>query len=401
MADFKMLVGNTLPQSDMKSTPWRLMYTQSSIVGPSVSSGQTRFTLPKRDYMDVSSLRWRAKLNVNTTDANARLAGKTVDILIDRVRVVQGTTVVFEQESNSLITNTLETYMVKDSESQSFEKLLSDYPTDVSRSSQVLTTHTVDREVVGHLSPHGTFLNSNTILPLKMCSSPAHIDIYWSAPEIAFLSTDTSLSYSLTDLELCWNGLTSPSLDQYFSGGEHRWNVCHYDHCYNQIPSATSSINLRIPSNHSSIRGLLTLTQDQANIGDITVDALESCFTSSDAFQEMDFRIQTKSIYDQAIDHLSDHHREFTHVFPYVSESKFLTASAYVGNSFPIVTNLMGAPSQFSQHFRSSLTSSALSTDMILQLKYRNQPTSLQQCDSYLIAESSYSFSRGMIRMEM
>ena len=150
MPSLNELVGRQKTRSDIRSVPYRHRYLNAPSVGPSVTNGPVRFTLPKNGagYLDVSTLRWRGLLNVDTVDATARLAGHDLSVLIDRVRVLNGNKVVYDQEQNSLISNfTNALVCVDDTMYDNYERKLSDYPTEPStatRTSQVNTAQTAN-----------------------------------------------------------------------------------------------------------------------------------------------------------------------------------------------------------------------------------------------------------------
>jgi hypothetical protein len=135
MPSLNELVGRQKQRSDIRSVPYRQRYLNAPSVGPSVSNGPVRFTLPKNGagYLDVSTLRWRGKLNVSTSDADARIAGHDMSVLIDRVRVLNGNKIIYDQNSSGIISNfTNALASVSDTEYDNYERKLSDYPTEAS-----------------------------------------------------------------------------------------------------------------------------------------------------------------------------------------------------------------------------------------------------------------------------
>ena len=135
MPSLSELVGKQKVRSDIRSVPYRHRYLSSPSVGPSVTNGPCRFTLPKSNagYLNVSTLRWRGLLNVDTVDATARIAGHDLSVLIDRVRVMNGNRVVYDQEMNSLISNFTNGLVgVCDTMYENYERRLSDYPEEKS-----------------------------------------------------------------------------------------------------------------------------------------------------------------------------------------------------------------------------------------------------------------------------
>jgi hypothetical protein len=126
--------------------------------------------------MDCSSLRFRGKLTVDTVDAAARLAAPDLSCLLSRVKVTLGSTVIYDGERQDIASAFLTNLEVTNESANSFENYLRDHPTELSvRSSQVLTAATAGRTVMFSLSPRGTLLNSQSLIPLEQLKAPIHI----------------------------------------------------------------------------------------------------------------------------------------------------------------------------------------------------------------------------------
>jgi hypothetical protein len=401
MPSLDKLVGSQKTVSDIRSVPFRHRYLNAQTVGPSVSNGPIRFTLPRVNagMLDVSTLRFRGLLNVVTSDPTARLAGHDASILFDRIRVTNGSTVILDIEHNSLISNFTNGLMTPtDVDYQNYERALSDYPQDTARTSQVTTAHTNNRIVIGKLGPKDSFLNQKALIPLEMINSPLHIDLYFSDPAVCFLSTDSSLTYSFDSLELNWDALYSASLNAHYSGSPVSHHATMYGHRYNFIPTASSTVNLAIPSNSSNVSGILTFLRDQTNhVSDITQNKLENCNFHATGIEEVDFKIATKSIYDEKLGpDINEYYEQFHHLFPTVSTSRHYTPDGFTGNQFILATNLSGSPRQFHDELVSGVQSANLNTDMHLQIKFASPSPNLQ-CDHWVLSDVVYTFNRGRI----
>ena len=411
MPSLSELVGKQKVRSDIRSVPYRHRYLSAPAVGPSVTNGPVRFTLPKSNagYLDVSTLRWRGLLNVSTVDATARVAGHDLSVLIDRVRVMNGNKVVYDQEQNSLISNFTNGLVgVCDTMYENYERKLSDYPEEKStatRTSQITTAHTANRLCIAPLGPEGSFVNSSHIIPLQFMNSPVHVDIYFAEPSTCFLSSDTALTYSLTDFELNWSALYSPSLDQHYASNSVSIHVTEFGHRYNQIAAGTSQINLLIPSNHSNCSGILTFMRDQnTNVSDITQEKLENANVPATDLAEVDFRIATRSIYAEPLDDVSQYYNQLKHLYPQISKSRYFTPTGIESSQFVQAVNLSGAPGQFGGvggSLVSGVQSSTLNTDMSMKLTFNAPTTSVIECSHYVLSDVVYTFMNGMINVTL
>ena len=231
-----------------------------------------------------------------------------------------------------------------------------------------------------------------------------HIDLYFSNPSECFLSTDTALSYSFQKAELNWMALYSQSLDMHYSRSVVTYHSQNYSHRYNQIQSGTSQVNLAIPSNSSNVSGILTFTRNQAlNTGsDITQEKLENCFYHATEYDQSDFRIATKSIYDEPLGpDINEYYQQLHHQFPEISRSRHMTPSGFQTDQFIHAVNLSGAPVQYNKNLVSGVRSSVLNTDMHLQLRFKSPTTVTLQLDHYVISDVVYSFANGRITLDL
>ena len=409
MPSLDQLVGSQKRTSDIRSRPFRHRYLNSTVVGPSVSNGPIRFTLPKQNagYLDISSLRFRGRLTVTgadgvtaTTDAGARLAGHDASILFDRIRVMSGSNLVYDQEYNPLISNYMNGLLdPTESDYKNYERALADYPQDDARTSQVTTAHASKRIVIGKLGPAGSFLNQGALIPLEMLSSPMHIELYFTKPEVAFKSTDAGLTYKFENFELNWDALYSGSLDAHYQNNVVSHHVTQYAHRYNPIKPGTSQVNLGIPSNSSNVSGIITFIRNQAdNVSTMANEKLESCNFPATSIKSVNFSIATKSIYDQPLGpDVCEYEDQWRHLFPALSCSRHYTPTGIEDNQFVLATNLSGAPKQFHADLVSGVQTANLNTDMQLELQFTAPTASELQCDHYVMSDVVYTFRNGRL----
>ena len=409
MPSLEQLTGGVKVRSDISSRPNRLRYLQSNSVGPGVTNGKRiRFTLPRQNagYLDMSTLRMRGKLNVTTSDPSARLGGHDAVVLLDRVRCVQGSKVMYDQELNGLISNfTNAQVSVSDIEYKSYERALSDYPQDNTRLSQENTVNTPDRIVICTLGPRGGFLNQNSLMPLSTMTLPVHIDLYFADPKKCFKSSDADLTYTLNDLELNYSSLFSKSLDQYYGSKRVSVHATEHGHRYNYINTGSTSVNLLVPSNASNCSGVLSFLRIHANVNDITQEKYDNAFLPATFIQELDYRIGTRSIFDEPLSAINEYYDQIHHLYPEISKSRYFTPDGFKGPQHVISVNLSGAPSQFGGVMEGSLisgvSSSQLVTDMSMKLTFNAASFTNIQCDHFVLSDIVYSYSKGIISVEL
>ena len=175
-----------------------------------------------------------------------------------------------------------------------------------------------------------------------------------------------------------------------------------YKHAYNNIPSGTSQVILRVPANTTNTAGIISFIQPQAQVNDFTSEKLENAFFPVSNYQSVDLRVNTKSIYEERLEDfaVSDLYHQIAHLFPRIKNSRAITASAFAaGNEFVLCQSLSGAPRQFRHALMSGIQSSRLNIDMGLRLEFTAPLAATMQVDSFVLSEVKYSFANGMITL--
>ena len=229
-----------------------------------------------------------------------------------------------------------------------------------------------------------------------------HVDLFFAEPSVCFLSSDTALTFTMTDFELQWSALYSNSLNTHFAGNAVSHHATHFGHRYNFIPVASSTVNLAVASNSTNVSGILTFFRDQtSNVSDITQNKLELCSAVNPSdVDQVRFRIAAKDIYDEPLTDANQFYEQLHHMYPMISYSRHYTPAGLDANQWVLATNLSGAPVQFTENLVSGVQSANLNSDMHLQIKFTS-PTSTQlQCDHWVKSDVVYTFHRGRISVD-
>ena len=275
------LVGDLKNRSDLRSTPVRLRYLDNQgTVGPGVGIKTTRHTFPRANYCDVSSLRFRGKITITSSDPNIKLASGDVSALLERVKVTLGNKEIYLQDRNDLVSTFSTNLEVTAPERDSFENYLRMYPSDETRASQESAAQTENFTIVGNLGHKGSFVNCQSIWPLKFFRTGLNVDLWWNDPAKCLYSpaNDTNATYEISEFEIYYDSLESPSLDLYFSQNAISYHTHQCKHLINFIQAGSVQTTMRIPSNTSNASSVFHFIQPQSQVNDISIESLENNF---------------------------------------------------------------------------------------------------------------------------
>jgi hypothetical protein len=221
--------------------------------------------------------------------------------------------------------------------------------------------------------PHGTLLNCDSLLPLDKISGHFQIEWYLQDPKkILFSPTnDATVNYTMSDIMVICDYISSPSLSSYFNGAGVNFHVSNWSHRYQPVGDAKAV--LRIPSSFTSLSKLLVLIRDQSRVDSTntlsTADRQQSFISYRDV-QELQFYssnvpIWSEPILNQNVD--TELFDQTLKCFPEIAHSTFhndVTASQTQLGSVPIGINLQSAPAKFHEQLISGLKSSSHVSDL-------------------------------------
>lgn len=240
-------------------------------------------------------------------------------------------------------------------------------------------------------------MNKSGLIPLKYLNTSFHIDLWFSDANKIFRSTDTAINYICENLELLYDAISSPSIDQYFSTNTVSMNALEYEHVYRVVNVGSTKVNIQLPSNRTNCSGVVSFFRNQADLADVTVQKLAGGNVPMTAFEETDMKINTRTIYQEARGndgHADDWYKEASHLSPELQGSKYFTSSGWEGSDFVVCANLSGAPSSFHKRFLSGVRTSNLTTDPSQEIKFAAPTTALIQVDSYVISNVVCTYSK-------
>jgi hypothetical protein len=381
------LVGQAKARSDLKSHYVRSRYNQNN--GSMGSNEFMRLTMPrfKDEYADMSTLFLRFKLSTSGPDGRY-LDSLTAASLFSRIVVKNGSSVIFDLSEFSMFMSIEQNLKSSKSTESKMDRYLRGHGSVADR---IGWSAEPNREYMIKIGPENSILNSNHLLPLSSMSD-FHIEFYSiDAPKILFNSSNSSVTdYVLNDIELHCTYLSSSSIRDHFVSNPPRFHVTDISHRFNNVNSKLSL--LRLPSSYTSLNSVLTFIHNDKRL--LGVDDYYGRGISGALIQETQVFINSQNLYDQPVDSLEQAYRHLQSAFPSVCESEYFDQD-FRTTKYLNVQHLSAAPPEFSAQISSGIQTSALNSEIVVQIKFTTDGFSSAPviADSFLFSDVVISLS--------
>jgi len=371
------LVGLSKQQSDLKSHSVRVRYTESTVI---TSGNYFRITLPRKSddaMLDCRSIKMRFNLNIT---GGSILAGSDARCIFNRLRVLSGSTVLMDlAECSQLFV--LESVLEVSHKDSIYSRYL--------RGQQPVSTrldYAPGREYIVDAMPRGTILNSESLLPLSRMSD-IHLEYWLELPKRALFSStgDQEATFSISNVELLTEYITSPSISQFFNSNPLRFNVVDLSHRYN--PILNQEFLLRLSSSHASLNGILTVIREQARVTDIAATEKFETFDAGVNRENYNILINSLQWFEQNEASIGESWKHLTDLFPCAEYANFFDSS-FEGEHNVLATNLMAAPSEFQRVLTSGVQTGAMNSDITYRIRRSTAPAAALRADSYLYSDA-------------
>jgi hypothetical protein len=232
--------------------------------------------------------------------------------------------------------------------------------------------------------PHGTLLNCDSLLPLDKINGHFQIEWYLQDPKkiLASPTNDQTVNYTISDIMLICDYISSPTLSSYFASSGVNFHVSNWSHRFQNVSDQKSV--LRIPSSFTSLSKLLLLIRDQSKVDSTntlsTADRQQS-FISYNDLQEIQIYSRNLPLWSEPILNANiqtELWNETLKTFPELQHSTFhndVSSSQTQVGSCPIGVNLQSAPSKFHEALISGLKSKSHVSDLYAVMSWANGVT--------------------------
>ena len=375
------LIGYAKQTSDLKSHPIKVRYTESTTVQ---SGNYMRITFPRKSndaMLDCRSIKMRCNLNIASTDPGCILAGSDFRCIVNRLRVLSGSTVLLDlaEASQAFV---IESFMQVSNMDSVYSRYLKGQQDAATRA-----TYPNGREYIVNVTPEGTILNSESLLPLSRMSD-LHLEYWLERPERALYSpaNDTNATFSISNIEFLCEYITSPSISQYFNSNGLRYSVVDLSHRYNAI--LAQEYLLRLSSSHVSLNGVTNVIREQQRVADISVSDKFELFDSGANRERYNILVNNTQWFEEDENSIEQSWQHVTDLFPRAEFASFFDGQ-YETTRNVLCTNLMAAPPEFQTLITSGIRTSAMNSDLTYRIRRTAAPATPLRADSYLSSDAT------------
>ena len=370
------LIGHAKAASDLRSHPQKIRFTDSTHVN---NGNYMRLGFPRKSndaMLYCKNIKMRFNLNVESTDSDCILAACDARVIFNRMRVLSGSTVLFDltEASQCFV---LESIMECSNMDSVYERRLKGQ-----QDSNERTEYTSGQEFIVDIAPNGTLLNSESLLPLSRMSD-IFVEFWLERPERALYSPGEGAqsSFSISNIEILCNYMTSQSLSQYFNTHGVNFSVVDLNHRYNAILS--QEYILRLSSSHGSLDGVTTVIREQQRVSDIAAKDKYEVFDSGMNRERYNILVNNSQWFEEDENSVQQSWQHLTDLYPTAKYATFFDDRYELDRNI-LCTNLMAAPPSFQDVLRSGVTTSNMNSDLCYRIRRRAPPETPLRSDSYL-----------------
>ena len=359
------LCGSLKSFSDLKKHPVKVRYTESTELK---AGAWFRMTLSRHSdangpwFLDCRKVFLRFKMKITESGTTkCFIDGPTAAVVIDRLKIVCGSTVLCDIVNHSLLATLLESIHHSNATESVALRSLRGHGTLAQRK---VWGESDSKEYIIPVSPIGTLLNSKCLLPLNNMND-LHIEFYLgSAQSVLGCESGTVGTYSLFDVEMHSTYLSSKSIQSYFSSNPIAISCTDYSYRFNGGVNGLTNM-LKISSSYTSLNSILGYFR----AGIVSTCPVDKRMTALDSnvVASTQFFVNNIAMYDIPIVGTPQQFQQFLEAFPDIEQSDYYTdfgsASQYL-----ICVNLRASPKEFHHVVTSGTSTSTLNSDLCLQL---------------------------------
>ena len=399
----EQLIGNAKLSNDFFSTKYKVRYSAS----PTIVPGQViQMRLPVYDdrMLDLNSLLMCFYLQGSSADPNACIDGQTIQTVVDRVRVLSGSTVLCDIGECALLFQSLYDINTEVNISTAFRTQVGDMTGPEKIAAFALAAP--GRQYIAKLAPRDSYLNTKALLPIGRMSTITIELTFTSAAKSIYSPLNTLAStWIMTNFELHGDWIQSAKLSSYFSSHPFRITVTDYSQRLNSLLSATTG-QIRISSANTSLDKVYTILRDDASSIALNVQNKNRVAKAGNLL--MYLNVLCNGVWQFSDNVLAGGTNQSWIIFEEACEAwpplktvAFFTTTGFVtGTQNRLMLNFQNAPVAFCQAMQSGVNTAKLSTDIIIQVLIGSAMTA--RVDSFLCSSVTISLPRvgGDLKME-
>ena len=405
MPNLDELVGSTKTQSDLSSEQVKIRYNEStSVTGNAGTKFLLKFPKIPGKFLNLASLKLHFTVAVS---GDGYFDAASYQSIFQRVRVLSSSNVLLDVTEWGTLYTTLK-----------HSKTNVNVENKQSRLNEGVFANTAEASSAGSGTkrvslcfPYGTLLNCDSLLPLDKINGQFQIEWYLQDPKkiLASPTNDVTVNYTMSDIMLICDYISSPTLSSYFASSGVNFHVSNWSHRFQPVNDAKAV--LRIPSSFTSLSKLLLLIRDQSKVDSTntlsTADRQQSFISYTD-LQEIQLYSNNMPLWSEPILNANietELFNETLKTFPELQHSTFhndVSASQVQVGSCPIGVNLQSAPSKFHDALISGLKSKSHVSDLYGVISWANGVTFTNYAATVFIENDSRIFvdQNGALQIE-
>lgn len=366
------LIGRVSQSSDMKVVHSRNRYLVTNSIGP---ASYFRMQLPRvspDSYLDCRTLKMRFGVTITSTDPLC-----AIDANWHFPSVVFAC---FPGQPNAHLLQLAIYNATQDNSISAYQQaLLGDVDLTTRRAFALEAGH----EYIIDMFPPNTILNGQHILDVNS-TSDITVEFWTLTPQQYLFSpaNDVAATFQISGVQILSSYISSPSLQQYFAQNPLSFTVTDVSSRYQTIAQVLSQIQLS--SSSTSLNGILCLMRNQSI--EASVANQNKCTTlNSNGLVSLQLLVNQMNWFDQAIDLYPQLFHELE-LFQDCSKAAYFT-SLFTTTRFMAGVRLSASPPQFADTISSGVKTSALNSDLVVQMQFSAAPGTIQRVDSYLFTD--------------
>jgi hypothetical protein len=370
MPSLNELVGSVKVSTDLSSEQVRIRYNEATtVIGQNGRKIQLSFPKIPGKCLDLSRIRLDFTID---TSSDSQMDVYSYNALFQRIVVKSSSTVLMDINDYGLLASTL---------AQTSTTVNTNYNDRLTQglfmSSAEAKTAAVSNRVSLQFIP-GTILNCDALLPLDRVSGMMTLELFIQDPRKVLYSPSNDIlsNFSLSDIQLICEYISSPSLTQYYNTQPINFSVQNWTHRFQQ--TADRKTILRLPSAYNSLSRVMVCIRSQ-NV----VDSLNDCnqpdrqqkCMSYEHLSELQLYVNNKPFFSEPLSDgrlLTELWHESKNAFPQLSTSVYYSNTkgySQVGGCPFIGLNLNNAPCKF-KGIVSGLKTSNMVSDIYMAINW-------------------------------
>jgi len=370
MPSINELVGSVKASTDLSSEQVRIRYNEATtIIGSNGRKIQLSFPKIPGKCLDMSRIRLDFTID---TSSDSQMDAYSYNAVIQRIVVKSSSTVLMDINDYGLLASTL---------AQTETTVNTNYNDRLSQglflSQAEAKTAAVSNRVSLRFIP-GTILNCDALLPLDRISGMMTLEIFLNDPRKVLYSPSNDIlsNFSLSDIQLICEYISSPSLTQYYNTQPINFSVSNWSHRFQPVTDRKSI--LRLPSAYNSLSRVMVCIRSQNvvdSLNDLNQADRQQKFMSYQHMSEIQAYVNNRPFFSEPLSEgrlLTELWHEAKDAFPDLANSVYYsntTGYSQVGGCPFIAINLNSAPSKF-KGIVSGLKTSNMVSDMYLTLNW-------------------------------